>query len=286
MTRRRLTGRHSLRLNARVTALVDEIYDVLEGTLDEVIRERAYAAEGIERLVVAARIRDARCAVAVLAGLMRGGFDWHPAEDGHEAAAWRDVLLAAHDGDYKPEYRALVSRELDELVSLAKPGPKRQLPSGAFERLARAAGVGRWACRTWARDAKDDLRRGWNECADPQSLVRIPLALGIDAAHLASALCNGLVDLLPRNEIRELLALPLDEIRRLDEERVVALRRAASGDVENAATAVLHTATLPPNAMRLEHMVDSAFRVLDVDALRKRIATPAMTARLASPGAS
>src|SRR5215831_6613538 len=93
-------------------ALIDDIYDVLEGTLDEVIRQRAHTAEGFERLAVRARIVEARCAVAVLSGLMRGGHGWRPAEDGHEAVAWRDILLAAHDEeDCKPEYRGLVVRE-------------------------------------------------------------------------------------------------------------------------------------------------------------------------------
>ena len=268
--------------------LIDDVYDVLEGTLDEVLRGRAEPRDGIDQLVGSARVRDARCAVAMLSGLMRGGHRWRPAEDGHEASEWREILVGVHADGYQPAYRALVARELDELVALAGPGPRRPLPPGAFERLARRAGVRRGDCRTWARAARDDLARGWSACNDSRSLVRIPLALGVDLGHVFRALGLALVEALPEHaaELRRLLGHAIEGAATLDGERVLALRAAARNELETAATLVLHLAMSPVDATRLEHMLDAARRVLDISALRERLATPQMRARLASPGAN
>lgn len=177
-----------------MTALIDEVYDVLEGPLAEVIYLREFVVDPIDGLVFAARVREVRAAVMMLSALMRDGHAWRPAEDGYEASEWRDLLLAIYAQDYKPEYRALVVRELDEFVSLAASGPRRALPMGAFERVARKAGVERYMCRTWARESHDDCWRGWTTCEHPGALVRIPLAMGESLEHVHRAVLGAVTE--------------------------------------------------------------------------------------------
>lgn len=178
---------------AVANALMDDVFDVLEGALAEVIRTRPLIVEGDDRVVLQRQVSEARAAVAMLTALMREGRVWRPAADGRDAIDWRSTLLATCEEIGAPgSYVALLRRELDELVALAPRGPRRPLPTGLFERLARRAGVRRNACISWARAAGDDLLAGWAACDDARSVVRIVLELGTTPHEVMRAVSHAL----------------------------------------------------------------------------------------------
>ena len=87
-------------------------------------------------------------------------------------------------------------------------------------------------------------------------------------------------------DYRKLLTL-VAEGAKPDVEQARALQQSAQTPFEFAASAVTALAATPPiDARHVELMFDSAWRVIDVDAVRARIQTPAMTARLANRGAN
>lgn len=236
--------------------MLDDVFDVLEGALDEMVRVRTQATPGIDMLILDARKNQARCAVAALSALLRAGHAWHPAEDGYEASAWRDELLATLAMlRSRPAYVAIVERELGELIALSRPGPRRPLPPpGTFERLARVAGVPRYDCRGWARAVGRDGARGWTSCETSKEVVRIPLALGVSLDELVQGLCE-------------------------------LLRAAAPGSARAAgtlATVERGIADATMTQLRFESAVEEALmRSLDAGQVREQFATPAMRARLA-----
>ena len=278
----------SATLRAMDGSPLDDVFDVLEGALDELIRTRGFALDSLDRQGSA--IRGARAAVAVLSALMRAGHGWRPAEDGHEAPVWRDIMLAALDDPAADApFITLVRRELEEFVTLAAAttGPRRELPpAGSFERLARRAGVQRDDCIFELRDVEDDHVAGWARCADPRWLARIPVALGTPIETLVRTVCTALANAAPESSAtaRELLESALTGAA-LDSVRAKALSPPDDGTenpYDNAAWFVLE-AMREPDVISLEHAIATTLEVIDLAELRDRMTTLPMRTRLSHP---
>lgn len=107
--------------------MIEEVYAELERsfaaaqTLESAIGEDFRSGRDVDFIdyrILLSRLDAARSATAMLAALMRGGFEW-----AGNAPAWRDLLVAmAND-----EQRAQLTRELDELVLLAMSHERRPL---------------------------------------------------------------------------------------------------------------------------------------------------------------
>ena len=220
---------------------------------------------------------------------MRAGHAWRPAEDGHEAAVWRDILLAAlAEPPADAAFVALVRRELEEFVTLATraTGPRRELPpAGSFERLARKAGVQRDDCIFELREVEDDHVAGWALCDQPRWLARIPVALGTPIETLVRAVCTTLANAAPEPAARELLEAALAGPSDFDRARIEAFGKTVDGAAnpyDNAAYFVLD-AMRAPDVISLEHAIQTTLEVIDLAELRERLTTLPMRARLSHP---
>ena len=272
---------------------VDDVFDVLEGTLDDLLRVRSEATDWLGGLVLASRMRQVRTAVAMLSALQRGGYDWRPADDGQDPAIWREIMLEVlgthgDDGDYI----AMVRRELDELVALTTPGPRRSLAHlGTFERLARRAGVPRAVCARSVRSAGDDMIQGWESCEHVSTLVRVSLILGTTLDELARQTVDLLLAATPSDatELSALLTIAREAPATLADHdaRVLAIMRADNSDLGRAAGLLLHAlARNVATSSRIEDVLGSAMKVITLEQLLAHLTTPALRARLVAQEAS
>lgn len=259
--------------------LIDDVYDVLEGSLAGMLRSQN-VTDHMDMLVLQSRVREVRGAVAALSALLRDGHAWRPAEDGHEATEWRTHVLAALDTPASM-FLAHVTRELDELVTLATAtGPRRPLPAGSFERLARAAGVRRTVCMTGPRQAGDDHAKGWATIESYETLSRVGLALGLTLADLARAAAT-LVRTRAEGEAAQLLDLALAG-EAIAPERRGQFTKSLDTDTASAAFYALE-ALERPGLLRVDSAFHYAVTLHSIDALRERLTTPAIRERLAHP---
>jgi hypothetical protein len=175
------------------TQLIDDVFDILEGELDELRYVEANMVDQDDLLAAHRQFERSRAAVAALTALMRQQIAWSPAEDGHDPTVWRSTLLEALGPD--TDARRILGRELDELVALAVPSKRRPIPApGTFEALARRAHVDRIWCAEEARRFDVLLDEGWAACDHAQALARIPLALGIAPGAILLRLTEWLDD--------------------------------------------------------------------------------------------
>lgn len=261
--------------------LIDDVYDVLEGSLANVLRAQR-VGDHMDMLVLQSRVREVRGAVAALTALLRDGHAWRPAEDGHEATEWRThVLTALRDPAPGERFLAHVTRELDELVTLATAtGPRRPLPVGSFERLARGAGVRRTVCMTGPRRAGNDHAKGWAAIESYETLSRVALALGLSLADLARAAAD-LIRRRATGEAAKLLDLALGG-EAIAPERRTQFTRSLDDDVAHAAFYALD-AIERPALLRVDGAFHYVVRLESLDALRDRLTTAAVRERLAHP---
>lgn len=272
---------------AVANALMDDVFDVLEGALAEVIRTRQLIVEGDDRVVLQRQVSEARAAVAMLTALMREGRVWRPAADGRDAIDWRSTLLATCEEVGAPgSYVALLRRELDELVALAPRGARRPLPTGLFERLARRAGVRREACISWARAAGDDLLAGWAACDDARSVVRIVLELGITPHEIMRAVCRALGTAAPRSDqqLGALVEQALANPAAIDARSAQALAHAAPTEIGRAIGYAVHVMAGDITPLRAEWACERAQRLGLLRQVTDALTTSAMRERLAGEG--
>jgi len=262
--------------------LIDDVYDVLEGSVEDVLHAQQNVTEYLDMLVLQSRIGGVRGAVAALTALLRDGHAWRPAEDGHEATEWRALVLAAlDDRASSPQFRAHVTRELDELVALAPAGgPRRPLPAGSFERLARKAGVRRTVCMTGPRAAGDDHEQGWAAIESYETLSRVALALGLSLADIARAAAT-LVFRHATGEAARLLELALAG-ETIAPDRRTQFTKSLDDDIDHAAFYALE-AVERPRLMRVDSALHYVVRLESFDLLRERLTTPTVRERLAHP---
>ncbi len=276
-----------------MTGPIDDVFDVLEGTLDDLLRVRTEATDWLGGLVLASRMRRVRAAVAMLSAIQRAGHGWRPADDGHEPTTWREVLLevlAEYGSD--ADFIAMVRRELDELVELTAPGPRRSLAQlGKFERLARRAGVSRAICAKSVRSAGDDMVKGWESCEHVGTLVRVALALGATLNELTRQTVDLLLAATPSDatEALSLLTIAREAPATLADHdaRVLAFMREDTSAIARSAGLLLHAmARSAVSPSRIEDVLGSAMTIVTREQLLERLTTPAVRAQLVASGAS
>jgi hypothetical protein len=159
-------------------------------------------------------------------------------------------------------------------------GPRRPLPVGSFERLARKAGVRRTTCMTGPRRAGDDHAAGWATIESYETLSRIALALGLSLADIARTAAT-LVRTHATGEAAHLLDLAIAG-ETIDADRRTKFTTTLDDDIAYAAFYALE-AIERPGLMSVDSALHYVLKLESLDVLRDRLTTPSVRDLLAHP---